>query len=172
MSESATEPGASEAEPPPLGEVLEFMRLMWALDHALQRTSKRMQARLGITGPQRLAIRVLARFPGLPAGHLARLLHVHPSTLTGILRRLERQGLVERRSDARDRRRALLALTRAGRQFDIESAGTVELAVRTALDTLPNEVVRNAAEVLVRIRAELDRPSDGAQPRAPRRVRT
>ena len=37
-------------------------------------------------------------------------MHVHPSTLTGILKRLERQGLVERRADPRDGRRALFGV--------------------------------------------------------------
>ena len=91
-----------------LGEVLDFMRLLWALDHALQKRSKQMQAELGITGPQRLVIRIVGRFPGIPAGQLAGILHLHPSTLTGILARLEHRGLITRRSDPRDRRRTLL----------------------------------------------------------------
>lgn len=32
---------------PALGEVLDFMRLLWGLDHALQRASKRMETTLG-----------------------------------------------------------------------------------------------------------------------------
>ena len=75
---------------PPLGEQLEFMRLLWAIDHGLQTRSKRMAAALGVTGPQRLVIRIVGRFPGVSAGQLARILHLDPSTLTGILRRLER----------------------------------------------------------------------------------
>ena len=141
---------------PPLGDVLEFMRLMWAIDHALQKKSKRMKVQLGVTGPQRLVIRVVARFPGIPAGQLAELLHVHPSTLTGIVKRLERQGLLTRRVDARDRRRVLLGLTREGRQLDIDCEGTVEAAVRAALSAFPEPKVRNAAEVLERIGLSLD----------------
>ena len=68
------------------------MRLLWAVDHGLQRRSKRMAATLGVTGPQRLVIRIVGRFPGISAGRLASILHLHPSTLTGILRRLERGG--------------------------------------------------------------------------------
>jgi MarR family transcriptional regulator, organic hydroperoxide resistance regulator len=41
---------------PAIGQVLEFMRVFWALDHALQKTSKRMETTLGITSPQRLVI--------------------------------------------------------------------------------------------------------------------
>ena len=36
----------------PLDDVLHFMRLIWAIDHELERVSKRMEARLGLTIPQ------------------------------------------------------------------------------------------------------------------------
>jgi MarR family transcriptional regulator, organic hydroperoxide resistance regulator len=56
---------------PAMGPVLEFMRVAWALDHALQKMSKHMETALGITAPQRLVIRLLGRFPGMSAGLLA-----------------------------------------------------------------------------------------------------
>ncbi len=101
-----------------LGPVLEFMRLLWATDHGLQSASKAMATRLGVTGPQRLVIRILGRRAELSAGELSRILLVHPSTLTGVLQRLQGRGLVERRADPQDRRRALLRLTPAGRRVD------------------------------------------------------
>ncbi|MBI2894361.1 MAG: trehalose-phosphatase [Deltaproteobacteria bacterium] len=137
--------------PPALGEVLGFMSLMWGVDHALQKTSKRMETALGVTGPQRLVIRIVGRFPGLPAGELAKLLHVHPSTLTGILKRLERQSLLRRRADPRDGRRSLLSLTDRGRVFDVETEGTVEAAIQQALERTPQEKLRAAREVLTSI---------------------
>ena len=75
----------------PLGPVLDFMRLLWSIEHSLQRMSKRMEADLGITGPQRLVLRVVGQFPGLSAGELARIVRLHPSTITGILQRLVRR---------------------------------------------------------------------------------
>jgi DNA-binding MarR family transcriptional regulator len=150
---------------PPLGGVLEFMRTLWALDHALQRTSKRMEAELGVTGPQRLVIRVVARFPGMLAGQLAEVLHLHPSTLTGILKRLERRGLLSRRGDPRDRRRVLLGLTKKGRQLDIQSEGTIESAVRAALAELSDQKIRSAADVLGRIGSSLERQVPSPRPR-------
>ena len=140
---------------PALGDVLDFMRALWEVDHALQRTSKRMQTALGVTGPQRLVLRIVGRFPGLPAGQLAGLLHIHPSTLTGILKRLGRQGLVRRRVDPRDGRRLLLSLTDEGRRFDVQTEGTVEAAIRQALERTPPENVAAAREVLCAIAAGL-----------------
>lgn len=117
-----------------LDSVLAFMRTLWALDHALQSASKRMETRHGITGPQRLVVRIVGRFPGIGAGRIAEILHVHPSTLTGILKRLEVRGVLERRSDVKDARRALFSLTPKGRKLDLLRTGTVEAAVRRVLE--------------------------------------
>jgi DNA-binding MarR family transcriptional regulator len=133
---------------PELGEVLEFLRLIWAVDHGLHRASKRTEAELGVTGPQRLVLRIVGRFPGIPAGHLAKLLHVHPSTLTGVLQRLEQQGLLRRRADPRDARRSLFGLTEKGRRFDLRTEGTEEAAIRAALLRSSREKVNAAREVL------------------------
>jgi DNA-binding MarR family transcriptional regulator len=140
---------------PPLGDVLEFLRLLWAIEHGLQKASRRMVASHGVTGPQRLVIRIVGRFPGISAGRLASLLHVDPSTLTGVLRRLERGGLLSRRSDPRDRRRAVLGLTAAGREVDLTAAGTVESAVQQALGELSPGTVRCTQHALRVLAASL-----------------
>jgi MarR family transcriptional regulator, organic hydroperoxide resistance regulator len=124
-----------------LGEVLEFLRVIWQVDHALQRTSKWMEATLGVTGPQRLVLRIVGRFPGMLAGELASVLHLHPSTLTGVLKRLEAQGLLRRRPDPSDARKSMLSLTAKGRKFDVDSRGTVEARVAQVLArTAPGKV--------------------------------
>src|SRR5215472_6621985 len=94
-----------------LGPVLEFMRVLWGVDHQLQTASKRMLATRGVTGPQRLVLRIVALNPGISAGRLASILHLHPSTLTGVLRRLEERRLLRRAADAQDVRLALFELT-------------------------------------------------------------
>jgi DNA-binding MarR family transcriptional regulator len=66
---------------------------------------------------------------------------VYPSTLTGVLARLERGGLLARTTDRRDARRSLLRLTKKGRRFDVATEGTVEAAVARALAHLaPREL--------------------------------
>jgi hypothetical protein len=37
-------------------EFMSFLRAIWKLDHDLQRVSRRMEAILGLTGPQRLCL--------------------------------------------------------------------------------------------------------------------
>jgi DNA-binding MarR family transcriptional regulator len=155
MPEASETQGADEAKEPPLGAVLDFMRLLWALDHALQSASKRMESTFGVTGPQRLVVRIVGRFPGIAAGRMAEILHVHPSTLTGVLKRLEARGLLQRRPDPRDARRALFMLTAKGRKHDTARTGTVEQAVRRVLAKDPGKVTA-AQEVLASLSEELD----------------
>ena len=155
MRDSTETPEMDDGKGPPLGAVLDFMRLLWALDHALQSASKRMESNFGMTGPQRLVMRIVGRFPGIAAGRVAQILHVHPSTLTGILKRLEARGLLQRRADPRDARRALFILTPRGRKLDTVRTGIVEQAVRRVLATDPDKVAA-AQEVLLALSEELD----------------
>lgn len=143
-------------ELPPLGKVLDFLRLLWAVDHGLNRMSKRMEVDLGVTGPQRLAVRFIGRFPGISAGKLASILHMHPSTLTGILRRLELRELVTRRADPRDARRSLLGLTSTGRRCDAREHGTIEAIVKEVLADSTREQVEAASVLLSKLAQALE----------------
>jgi len=109
------------------------MRLLWTLDHALQRRSKWMARRLGMTGPQRLVLRVAQQQPRISAGALADTLKLDPSTLTGVLARLERRGWLVRHIDPSDRRRAHLEVTSAARAAIAVASGSIEQIVRTVL---------------------------------------
>jgi len=134
---------------------LQFIQRMWAVDHELQRVSKRMESAIGLTGPQRFALLVIGRLPGVAAGELAKQLHLHPGTLTGIISRLEDAGLVERQWDATDARRMRLTLTPAGRAANRRREGTVESAVRDALSGTPPEEQKAAGEFLTRLAESL-----------------
>jgi DNA-binding MarR family transcriptional regulator len=138
-----------------LGPVLEFMKQLWAVDHGLQTISKRLESAHGITGPQRLVVRIVGRSPGIAAGALAQILRMHPSTLTGILRRLETRGILTRKSDPNDARRALFALTARGRKVDTLKTGTVESAVRRVLARSPDEATV-AQKLLATLASELE----------------
>jgi DNA-binding MarR family transcriptional regulator len=150
--QTARRTGASPSE-----GALEFMRVLWALDHALRSRSKRMRSHLGVTGPQRLVIRLVGRTPGIAAGELAETLHVHPSTLTGVLERLVRRRLLLRKSDAKDGRRSVFYLSERGRTLDKIRSGTVEAGVLRALSSLDARSVAAAREVLETVVNEIER---------------
>jgi DNA-binding MarR family transcriptional regulator len=141
----------------PLGSALDFLRLLWAVDHGLQRRSKRMEVELGVTGMQRMVIRLIGRYPEVSAGRLADLLHVHPSTLTGVLKRLTERGFVSRDRDPDDARRSKFVLAAEGQRVDSTQAGTVEAAVRRALSRISPETLDAARVVLSSVAEELAR---------------
>lgn len=138
-----------------LPDVLQFMQLLWAVVQGLEQTSKRMRRRIGVTGPQRLVLRVVGLFPGVSAGDLATILHVHPSTLTGVIQRMVTQGLLVRAADPRDRRRAILRLTRRGSRANATRRATVESSVAEALDGVRTQDREAARRVLERLAQHL-----------------
>ena len=133
---------------PDTDPVLEFIRRMWAVDHELQRVSRRMVDRIGLTAPQRLAIRFIGRHSGVTLGHLAELLHLHAGTVTGIVRRLEELGFVTQTRSVEDTRRRHLTLTATGRQIDRRRKGTVEAAVRRTAGAATAEQLAATAYVM------------------------
>jgi len=139
-----------------LDPVLDFLRLLWSIEHGLQRLSKRMNSELGVTGPQRLVLRVVGQFPGISAGDLAHVLRLHPSTITGILQRLVTRGLLERTRDPRDSRRARLHLKRRARAFTHAPSGTVEQAVAQVLKRSGMSSSRAARKLLSQLAEQLD----------------
>jgi DNA-binding MarR family transcriptional regulator len=77
-------------------------------------------ARFGISASQWGVLRVLQRAElqgqiGLPLNVVSERLLVQPPSLTGVVGRLERHGLVQRSPSAKDLRVRQLALTRRGR---------------------------------------------------------
>lgn len=139
-----------------LDPILDFMRLLWSIEHGLQRMSKRMEGELGITGPQRLVLRVVGQFPDVSAGELAHIVRLHPSTITGILQRLVGRGLLERTRDPDDSRRVRLRVKRAALVHTRVAAGTVERAVTQALEQVGAANVRIARKVLAEVAQRLN----------------
>ena len=129
---------------------MDFLQILWRTSHALERRSRHMEKAIGLTGPQRVVLRFLGRFPGVTAGQLARALHVDPGTLSASVRRLEARGLVERRRAPVDTRRVTLGLTRRGRALDVPHADSVEAVAETLLAATPARDIAATTRVLDR----------------------
>jgi len=125
-----------------------FLQTLWALDHSLQSHSKRMKSTSGVTGPQRLVLRIISLYPKIAPSDLARILHFHKSTVTVVVRGLERGRLVRRTPNPDDARGVMLALTAKGDAIAKQKNGTVEAVVRAVLAKLRVADVRVARDVL------------------------
>lgn len=140
----------------PLDKAVGFMRAIWALNHALERTSMRMERTLGVTAQQRMLLRVVGKFPGITSGKLAQVLNVDAATVSIAIKRLELRALLERRRDRRDARRVALGLTEAGHQLTLAHPGTVERAVERLISSTSADEMAAVSRVLGRLCSLLD----------------
>jgi DNA-binding MarR family transcriptional regulator len=69
----------------------------------------------GLTTPQYMVFSALWMGDGITIGELGQRVSLDGSTITGILDRMEKNGYVERRPNAEDRRSALVYLTEKAR---------------------------------------------------------
>jgi DNA-binding MarR family transcriptional regulator len=79
--------------------------------------SKKALRAFGVSGPQIWALRTIRDAECLSMSELAERLHLHPSTVNGIVDRLEERCLAARRQAAGDARVTELRLTSSGRQL-------------------------------------------------------
>jgi MarR family transcriptional regulator, organic hydroperoxide resistance regulator len=92
-------------------------------------------------GPEQLA--------GIP--DLNRAFGMRPSTLTAVLDRLERRGLIRRRVNPKDRRSSLLIPTSAGLDAAREVAGVFDAIEARALGTVSEEDLAGFAALITAI---------------------
>lgn len=119
------------ANPHRVDEVMQNLR---RIVKALQEYSSSVEKRFGLTGPQLWALWELNRRGPLGLKALAEQMHLDPSTVTGVVDRLQRRGLVLRGSDPEDRRRVVISLTPEG-------ASTVKAAPHPAQGQLIHALI-------------------------------
>ena len=110
-----------------------------------------MSRKYGLTGPQCAVIRTLATEGSLSSVSLSRRLYVTPSTITGIIDRLENKGLVGRIRKDGDRRVALITLTQSGRELSETLPDPIETKLISGLGGLEPEHVRILSLVMNQI---------------------
>ncbi len=125
-----------------------WRRLGTLVDAERQRVQE-LARELDLSVPQLLALRALDPDAPQPMNRLACAMTCDSSNVTGLVNRLEKRGLVERRADPGDRRVRVLALTDEGRRVRADALRRWN-ACPPALDGL------DAAE-LERLRQTLDR---------------
>jgi DNA-binding MarR family transcriptional regulator len=89
-----------------------LLRRAW---YGLNQAFRRRIAHLGITPDQFTVMRTLLENEGITQRELTRLMSSDPNTITSILDRMEKAGLVQRQSDEQDRRARRISLKRTGR---------------------------------------------------------
>lgn len=88
-----------------------------AFAEVLQRQCKHLEKPYTITPPQWSTLAWIDVYQVLPVGVLAQKLGIDASVVTGIVKRLELHGLIERMHDQTDRRIVRLSLTSEGSEI-------------------------------------------------------
>lgn len=102
-----------------------------------------------------LVLSMLAINDGIHQLDLVRKTHLRPPTVSVILKRMEVEGLVQRRSDPADMRSICVYLTDKGRALDAENIGHIKEVDAIALDGLSADEIDELMRLLPRIRDNL-----------------
>ena len=94
--------------------------------HALNIATRASERAFGLSGAQLFVLRQLAAKSGQSLGELAARTRTTPSSISEVVARLVRRGLIERRPSRDDRRRADLSLTAAGHEMLATAPETVQ----------------------------------------------
>jgi DNA-binding MarR family transcriptional regulator len=97
--------------------ISEIMQSLRRIFKAIQDYSHEVSDKFGITGPQLWALKTISQNESLSLSDLSERMYLHPSTITGVIDRLERKGYVTRSRDKVDRRVIYVQLSAEGKRL-------------------------------------------------------
>jgi DNA-binding MarR family transcriptional regulator len=116
--------------------------------------SKKIQKEYGVSIPQVLCLTYLNSCSNYQSTHkeIRNYLNLNSSTVTGIIDRLEKKGMVARLPKREDKRNTYIAITSAGAKAIDEMPALLHERLSIKLEKLPNERINeldNALNVLI-----------------------
>lgn len=118
---------------------------------ALHSYSQDVYRTYGLTGPQLWALKTLGREGRISAGRLADALAVHQSSVSILVDRLEKRGLVQRIRAPRDRRVVEIALTKRGAALSSRAPEAAQGRLLHGLRAMSPFEVRNIRQAVDRL---------------------
>ena len=96
-----------------------------------------MLTKLGITYPQYLVLMVLWENDNQPVNDIARRLLLETNTVTPLLQRMEKLGIVSRKKGIQDKRQQIVSLTKKGRALEEQAFDQVPSGMDEQLSACP-----------------------------------
>ena len=94
-------------------------------------------SKLGITYPQYLVLMVLWEQDNQPVNDIAHRLLLETNTVTPLLQRMERLGLIVRKKGERDKRQQIVSLTEKGRSLEEQAYNIIPSGMGEELKSCP-----------------------------------
>ena len=116
-----------------------------------RRITKEVARRASLTGPQLTVVKILEQIGDLSLSELSERIRAQNSTVTGIIDRMEREGLVDRLRSTEDRRVVLIRLTKKVEALAREVSVEPMEMLRTALDELSGKEQRDLLSILTKL---------------------
>ena len=92
---------------------------------------------LGITYPQYLVLMVLWEKDNQPVNDIAHRLLLETNTITPLLQRMEKLGIVSRKKGEQDKRQQIVSLTKKGKQLEEEAYAKIPSGMGEQLSACP-----------------------------------
>jgi DNA-binding MarR family transcriptional regulator len=118
---------------------------------ALRESSRAAEKRAGLSGAQLFVLHTLEESPGLSRNQLAERTRTHQSSVSAVVARLTREGLIARDTARSDARRAVLSLSSRGHRRLRTAPRTAQERLIAAVDGLPAADRRRLAATLNRV---------------------
>lgn len=128
---------------------------VYATAHAFNRAYKPLLDKFGLTYPQYLVMMVLWEKNGVMVKDIGARLGLDSGTLSPLLKRLEKAGLIIRSRDMNDERQVLISLTEAGKQMHKDALNLIAPAIGVAVGCGMEEAME-LREKLVTLRKTLE----------------
>ena len=117
-----------------------------------RRLTKGMAAQFGLTGPQLTVIKLLEELGDLSLSSLSERIRAQNSTVTGIIDRMEREGLVRRERSTTDRRVVYIRLSDKGQKLAKNIQVEPMEIFRSALTSLTPADLAELLRILTKLR--------------------
>jgi DNA-binding MarR family transcriptional regulator len=134
-------------------QVLDSLR---RIVQALRESSRRAEQELGVSGAQLFVLDALALAPALSLNDLARRTRTHQSSVSTVVARLVKRGLIRRARADEDGRRVTLALSPDGRRLVARAPDVAQNRLLRGIDRLAPASRRALAGALATLADHVD----------------
>ena len=137
-----------------LNPALKLLILLSNLSLQVNNAALPSQRKRKLTGRQLQILAAIRASPSMAVIDLATYLHLHPSTVSGVIERLRRDGYLAISADRSDARRKIPRLTAAGRR--VSEGPDLGAALQRAIEAQPPEAIERLADCLKLLVREIE----------------